>query len=146
MKELRTEIEIQATPERVWQIMTDLDKYPEWHPYATAMGKVMVGEKVDLALKPATPTEKGMLLHCKVTKAEANHEFRWKYFVGATLLFSGEHIFTIEPIDASRIRFIDREVFNGWLVPLQAKNIDTNTRASFVAMDKALKARAEKAF
>jgi len=145
MKELRTEIEIQASPEKVWQIMTDLDKYPEWHPYATPVGKVAVGEKVDLALKPANSTAKGMVLHCSVTKVEANREFRWKYFVGATLLFSGEHIFTIEPIDANYVRFIDREIFNGLLVPLQAKDIDTSSRDSFVAMDKALKVRAEQA-
>lgn len=145
MKELRTEIEIRASPEKVWKIMTDLDKYPEWHPYATAVGKVVVGEKVDLALKPATPAAKGMVLHCIVTKAEANHEFRWKYFVGAAMLFSGEHTFTIEPIDANHVRFIDREVFNGLLVPLQAKDIDTNSKDSFIAMDNALKARAEKA-
>ena len=145
MKELRTEIEIQATPEKVWQILTNLDKYSEWHPYARAVGKAMVGEKVDLTIKSAKPASKEMVLHCKVTKAEPNRELRWKYHVVSTVLFSGEHVFTIEPIDASHVRFIDREVFNGLLVPLQAKDIDTNSRSGFEAMDKALKARAEQA-
>jgi hypothetical protein len=143
MKEIQSEIEIQATPDQVWQILTDLDKYPEWHPYATAVGKVAVGEKVDLALKPASLKTKGMVLHCKVTKVVVNRELRWKYFVGAAMLFSGEHIFAIEPIDASHVRFIDREVFNGLLIPLQANDIDINTRSDFIAMDQALKTRAE---
>lgn len=142
MKELRTEIEIQATSEKVWRILTDLDEYPEWHPYATAVGKVTVGESVDLTVKMSG---KPMVLHCTVTKAEPNREFRWKYHVVSTVLFSGEHIFTIEPIDASHVRLVDREVFNGLLVPLQARDIDTNSRSGFVAMDKALKARAEQA-
>ena len=29
MKELRTEIVIDASPEKVWQVLTDLDRYPE---------------------------------------------------------------------------------------------------------------------
>jgi len=140
MKELRTEIEIKATPEKVWQILTDLDKYPQWHPYARALGKAMVGEEVDLTIKSAS---KEMVLHCKVTKAEPNHELRWKYHVGLNVLFSGEHSFTIEPIGVNRVRFIDIEIFNGLLVPLQAKSIDTDSKRDFEAMDQALKARAE---
>jgi hypothetical protein len=140
MKELRTEIEIQATPEKVWQILTDLDKYPQWHPYARAVGKTVIGEQVDLTIKSAS---KEMVLHCKVTKAEPNRELRWKYHVGLNALFSGEHSFIIEPLDANRVRFVDREVFGGVLVPLQAKDIDTNSKNGFEAMDKALKARAE---
>jgi hypothetical protein len=35
-------------------------------------------------------------------------------------LFRGEHRFTIEPLDADRVHFIDREIFNSLLVPLQA--------------------------
>jgi uncharacterized protein YndB with AHSA1/START domain len=33
MKEIRSEIEIQASPEKVWKILTDLDKYQEWNPF-----------------------------------------------------------------------------------------------------------------
>lgn len=47
MKELCTEIEIQASPERVWQALTNLDKYPEWNPFIHhAVGKAKVGEVV----------------------------------------------------------------------------------------------------
>jgi uncharacterized protein YndB with AHSA1/START domain len=36
MRELRDEIEIEATPERVWEILTDFAAYPEWNPEAPA--------------------------------------------------------------------------------------------------------------
>ena len=46
MKENRNEIEIQSTPERVWEILTDLGKYPEWNPLlCRAEGRLAVGEK-----------------------------------------------------------------------------------------------------
>jgi hypothetical protein len=141
MKELRTEIEIQATPEKVWQVISELDKYPEWNPFIHhAIGKTKIGEKVDITFKTGSIE---MTLHCMVIKSEPNRELRWKYHVGLNALFSGEHSFTIEPIDTTHVRFVDREVFTGLLVPLQAKSIDTESKHDFEAMDQALKARAE---
>ena len=141
MKELRTEIEIQTTPDKVWQVLTSLDRYPEWNPFIHhAIGKAKVGEKVDITFKSGS---KGMTLHCTVVKAEPNKELRWKYHVVLPILFSGEHSFIIEQVEGNKVRFIDREIFNGLLVPMQAKDIDTNSRQGFEALDKALKARAE---
>lgn len=141
MKELRTEIEIQASPEQVWQILTDLNKYPEWNPFIHhAQGEVKAGENVDITFRSGS---KEMTLHCQVMDVNPGKEFCWQYHVIHSSLFRGEHHFTIEPIGSHCVRFIDREVFNGWLVPLQAKDIDTNSRLGFEAMDKALKVRAE---
>ncbi len=143
MKELRTEIEIQASPEKVWQVLTDLAKYPEWNPFIHhAIGTAKVGEKVDITFRSGS---KDMTLHCSVVKAEPNQELCWKYHVILPSLWRGEHSFTIEPMGTNRVRFIDKEIFNGLLIPLQAKDIDTNTRRDFEKMDKALKARAEQA-
>ncbi len=141
MKELRTEIEIQTSPERVWQTLTSLDKWPEWNPFIRrAAGKAQVGEAVDITVRSAS---KELILHCTVVKVEPNRELCWKYHVMLPSLFSGEHSFTIEPLGANKVRFVDRELFSGLLVPLQAKDIDTNSKRGFAAMDKALKARAE---
>jgi hypothetical protein len=141
MKELRTEIEIQASPEKVWQALTQLDRYPEWNPFIHhAIGTAKVGEKVDITFRSGL---KDMTLHCTVIKAEPNLELHWKYHVILPGLWSGEHSFTIEPMGANRVRFIDKEIFTGLLIPLQVKDINTNTRRDFEAMDQALKARAE---
>ena len=143
MKELRTEIEIQASPEKIWQVLTDLDKYSQWNPFIQkAIGNTKTGESIDITFKSDS---KEMVLHCTVIKVEHKQELRWKYHVGHDILFSGEHSFVIEPMDANHVRFIDREVFSGLLVPLQARDIDTNSKRGFEAMDKALKARAEQA-
>ena len=142
MKEINYEVEIQASPEEVWQVLTDLDEYADWNPLLhDAVGKVQQGEKVDVTFQ--TASKKGTL-HCKVIKVEQNRELRWKYHVLLPGLFKGEHIFTIEPIEEKRVRFIDREIFNGLFVPLLAKDIDTNSKEAMEAMDKALKARVEK--
>jgi hypothetical protein len=141
MKELRTEIEIQAPAEKVWQVLTELDKYPEWNPFIChAVGKAETGKTVDIDFQP---DGKGLKLHCTVARFQPYGELSWKYHVTHPLLFRGEHIFTIEPLGENRVRFIDREEFNGLLVFTQVKDIDTNTKRGFETMDKALKARAE---
>ena len=141
MKELRTEIEIQASPEKVWQTLIRLDQWPEWNPFIHhAIGKAQVGEAVDITVQSGS---KDLTLHCTVIKVEPNRELRWKYHVLASGLFSGEHSFIIEQTEGNTVRFVDREVFNGLLVPLQAKDIDTHSKRGFEAMDAALKARAE---
>ena len=44
MKELRTEIEIQSTAERVWQLLTDFPSFPQWNPFIRkASGNIRVG-------------------------------------------------------------------------------------------------------
>ena len=141
MKENCSEIEIQSTPERVWEVLTDLGKYPEWNPLlCRAEGKLIVGEKVNLTAKSAS---NDMNLLCTVTKVVTNRQFSWKFHVGFPFLFRGEHIFKIEPVDEHKVRFIDREVFHGLLVPLQAKNLETNAKPAMIAMGEALKERVE---
>jgi hypothetical protein len=141
MKELRTEIKINAPAEKVWKILTDLDKYPEWNPFIHhAIGKVESGEKVAITFLKG---KKDMTLHCKVTRLVPNKELSWEYKVIHPGLWYGEHSFTIEPEGDNRARFIDIEVFTGLLIPFRSRDIDTNSRRDFEAMDKALKERAE---
>jgi len=54
------------------------------------------------------------------------------------LFFQGEHSFIIEPIEDNKMRYIDQEFFKGLLVPLRAKDFDTNSKRGFEEMDKAL--------
>jgi uncharacterized protein YndB with AHSA1/START domain len=35
LAELTTFVDIDATPERVWQVLTDLPAYAEWNPFIT---------------------------------------------------------------------------------------------------------------
>jgi hypothetical protein len=141
MKENRNEIEIQATAEQVWQVLTDLDKYSEWNPLLyRGVGKVAPGETVEVSAKTAT---KDMKFICKVTEVEPYHKFAWKFHVIHPLLFRGLHIFQIESVDEHTVRFIDREQFEGLLLPMQSKDLETNGLSAMVAMGEALKKRVE---
>jgi hypothetical protein len=87
---------------------------------------------------------KGMTFRPKVLKAEPNRELRWLGHFLIPGLFNGEHIFTIEPLEAGRVRFVQRELFTGLLVPLFARWLGKDTRRGFEEMNQALKLRAER--
>jgi hypothetical protein len=142
MKELHSEIEIAATAERVWRVLTDFPSYPQWNPFIRRIsGEPKTGERLEVRLEP--PGGQGMTFRPKLLNAEANHELRWLGRLFVPGLFDGEHSLIIEPLGESRVRFVQREEFRGLLVPLLARSLDDNTRRGFEEMNHALKERAE---
>ena len=142
MKELRTEIEIQASAERVWQLLTDFPSFPQWNPFIRkATGNIRVGERLEVNIQPSGAS--AMTFRPTVLKVEPNRELRWLGHLLVPGLFDGEHFFTIEPLGEGRVRFTQREVFTGLLVPLLARGLDTDTWRGFEEMNLALKTRAE---
>ena len=54
MRELHTEIEIAAPPERVWAVLTDFGSYPEWNPFIRQIsGHPAVGSHLDVRASAA---------------------------------------------------------------------------------------------
>jgi hypothetical protein len=144
MKELRSEIEIEASAERVWQLLTDFAHFPQWNPFIRrASGNVKLGERLDVYMQPSGAN--GMTFRPTVLKAEPNRELRWIGHLLIPGLFDGEHIFNIESLGTNRVLFVQREIFTGLLVPLFAKQLDTDTQRGFEEMNRALKIRAEQA-
>ena len=142
VKELHSEIEIAASAQRVWDILTDFSSYPQWNPFIRRIsGEAKIGERLDVHLEP--PESRGVTLKPKVLNIEPNRELRWLGHLLVPGLFDGDHTLAIEPLEENRVRFVQREAFKGLLAPLLAGSLDNNTRRGFEAMNRALKERAE---
>jgi len=140
--QLQTDIEIDATPETVWDVLTDLDHYPEWNPFIVeASGDVVVGSKLVNRLEP--PGGKGMTFKPTVTVVEPATTFEWLGRPGVPGIFDGRHRFHLEATPSGGTRLTHDEEFSGALVRLMRKSLDTHTKAGFEAMNTALKTRAE---
>ncbi len=143
MKELRSEIEIQATPERVWQLLTDFASFPDWNPFIrTASGAIEVGGRLVVLIQPSGSS--AMTFRPTVLKVEPARELRWLGHLLVPGLFDGEHSFMIESIGDHRVRFVQQELFRGLLVPVFARQLDRDTQRGFDEMNRALKMRAER--
>ena len=142
MKELHSEVEINAPAERVWQLLTDFTSYPRWNPFIRSIsGEPTTGERLEVRIEP--PDGRGMTFKPTVLNAEPNRELRWLGHLLVPGLFDGEHSLAIQPLEENRVRFIQSETFRGLLVPLFSRSLDHNTRRGFEEMNRALKERAE---
>ena len=142
MRELRTEIEIDAPPERIWSVLMDFDRYPAWNPFIREIsGRAEEGERLYVRLGP--PGEDTMTFKPVVTRAEPDRGFTWRGELLTGWLFEGTHFFELQPLTAGRTRFVHGEYFGGLLVPLLWRSLDTKTRDGFERMNQALKAEAE---
>lgn len=141
--ELRTQVDIDATPETVWSVLTDLERYAEWNPFIVeANGVVAVGSKLTNRLRP--PGGREMTIKPVVTVVEPAHTFEWLGRLGIPGIFDGRHRFDLEPTQDGGTRLVHSEQFDGLLVRFMRTSLDTQTKAGFEAMNAALKTRAEK--
>jgi len=143
VKEIHTEIDIQASPERVWEILTDFDSYPEWNPFIRRIsGKAEAGARLKVYLRRSFA--RGIFFRSTILKAEPNRELCWLGRLVIPGLFEGKHAFIIVPLEENWTHFIQHEYFTGLLVPMLERVLDTDIRRGFKEMNHALKERAEK--
>ena len=140
MPSIETSIDIAALPSRVWSIFTDFAAYPEWNPFITRVaGYPRVGERLVITIQP--PGRKAMMFRPVVLAATPDVELRWRGRLLMPGLFDGEHIFRLSPA-GDGCRLDHSETFTGLLSGLLGGTLPA-TRRGFVAMNQALKARAE---
>ena len=88
--ELHTQVDIDATPETVWSLLTDLDHYAEWNPFIVeASGDVAVGNRLTNRMQP--PGGKAMTIKPAVTAVEPAQTFEWLGHLGVRGVFDGRH-------------------------------------------------------
>lgn len=76
MKEVRSEIIISASPDKVWKVLTNFCGYPNWNPFLRWVdGDVAVNNKIAMRIEP--PGASGMTFKPVVLKYDENKEFRW---------------------------------------------------------------------
>ena len=141
MLELRTETEIDAPAERVWQVLTDFETFPEWNPFIQQIrGRPVEGSRLDVFL--GASGTRGMQFRPKVLKVVPNRELRWLGRLGLPGLFDGEHIFELHALGPGRTRFVQRERFRGIFLPFLRRSLDRDARRGFEEMNRALRDRA----
>lgn len=142
MREIRTEIEIDAAPADVWTVLTAFDAFPEWNPFVRSIqGDLVEGETLEVDL--VTPSGRGMTMRPTVTSVADGRSFAWLGHVVVPGVFDGHHHFEIEPRPEGRCALVHREAFGGVLAGLVLRFIAADTKAGFLAMNEALQERVE---
>ena len=138
---IRTEIIINASKEKVWSILADLNAYAVWNPFIVkSEGILKVGTKLRNTLQNG---DKTIVFKPKVVEVEPNRSFGWLGSLWVKGLFDGHHYFEIEEISENQVNLIHGENISGILSSLILTQIGHDTRNNFVKMNQALKSRAE---
>ena len=142
MGTVRAEIEIDAPAERIFDILTDLPAYPEWNPFTP---------RVESTLRPGDPVHLYVRLRGErlshrvevVTRNERPSRLCWGTTIGAGFLLRAERCQTLTSLDERRTRFVNEDVFHGWLAPLVMGTFGRAMQRGFESVASALKKRAE---
>ncbi len=137
--EIKTEILINANPEKVWAVLTDFRSYPNWNPFITSLtGDVAVGNKITVHIEP--PGASASTFKPKVLSFIPHKEVSWLGQLLFAGVFDGLHKLelTANP-DNTTTLFKQRERFSGILVPFFRKQLENNTKKGFQEMNQKLK-------
>jgi len=138
---MRHQVTIRATPERVWEVLTDVKAYPEWNPFFVKVdGELAVGNSPEVTMQPVGKDAQSF--SPKVLKIEPGRCLVWRGRLLMPGLFDGKHSFLIERIDEHSVRFTQHEDFSGIFVPFVGFE---PYRQGWARMNAALKRRAEEA-
>ena len=143
--ELRTSIDIDATPDLVWEVLTDVHAYPEWSPLlAGAEGTFADGGRVVFRFPPLNAL---MRTTVPAIVLEVSPRRRLRYVLrfprlGIPGLLDTEHTLTIEDREGGvRLWLVMR--FHGLLFPLMSRSLNRHRAPAFGPVPAALKERIE---
>jgi hypothetical protein len=108
----RVEINILATPHRIWILLTDTPGFPRWNSTVTGIeGEIRKGGKLRLHVpgtdRAFTPTVSGFV---------ANERMTWSG--GFAPMFRGVRTFELKPRSDGSTDFVMQERFSGLMLPL----------------------------
>lgn len=142
MRNIKTEIVINASTETVWNVLMHHESYPEWNPFIKKIsGDPIVGENLSVTVQ--SNGNSPMNFTPLVLVNNTQKEFRWVGKLWVTGIFDGEHYFILEQTGPNQTKFTQGENFTGILSGIFMKMIKKDTEGGFKAMNEALKSRAE---
>lgn len=138
-KKIETQIIINAAPQKVWEILTDFNNYPNWNPFIKSIaGSINIGSTLKVTIEPEEG--KGMTFKPVVQSLVKNKELSWLGKLLFKGVFDGKHKFQLIDNGNGITTFIQSEEFSGILVSFI--NLD-KTAEGFNTMNQSLKEWAE---
>lgn len=135
-------VEIDAPPARVWEVITDLQRYPEWNPFM---------RECHTTFKPGDPIDMKVQLFARPQpQQEIVQEYvegkRFAYTMkpvpGGTLSSFRSH--EVEALPNGRTRYRSYFHLKGWLMPLVRGLLGARLEKGFAGMTQGIQQRAER--
>jgi hypothetical protein len=136
------DLSVRAPASRVWEVITDVDHYPEWNPFVVqCVSTLAVGDPIAMRARVlpflAQPQREWILEH------EPGR--RLCYGIASMPLgaLASRRCHEVSAEGSSHARYVSHFELSGWLAPVVAVLLGRSLRRGFTAMSTALVARAE---
>ncbi len=138
---IATAIDIAASPERVWSVLTDLASYAAWNPYLVRIeGDAVPGTTITVHAV-ARPGDDPMTQPVEIISVMFP-EMAWEGGMADRSLWKGDHRFRVSA-DGDGTRFDHFEHFSGSQAPRILDAYADIIRQNFIIFNAALKSRCE---
>lgn len=104
--------DIAAPAETVWQVLTELSRYADWHPTLSLDGvapELTLGAHLSLRLSGGVAGDQ--MFTAEVTEVRPPHLLVWQ--AGVADVFFGRHTFELQGLPGGGTRFTDTERWSG---------------------------------
>jgi hypothetical protein len=145
VREIKTEIEIAAAPEKVWGTLTDINGWNKWNSTVnTISGEASMGSKLDITMisKEGKGGKDGPKYSPKFTSLDPQKSFRWTATMMAGFLFTNDKHITLEKT-ATGTKLVHKELFSGLMVTMMWSQMEKGVPPMLNTFNEALKKEVE---
>jgi hypothetical protein len=134
MKTYQAQIDINASPEKVWAALIDFPNYTQWNPFIRAVdGQPIVGQTVTI-----TVARSPRKLSATIRSVKPAEELIWEASMPLNVMYP-RYIRRLERLPNNNTRFINREEFRGVLIPVLRPALDALLKPFYLKSCVALK-------
>lgn len=134
-------LDIAASADVVWEVLTDLPRYGEWNPFVIECRSTLVpGEAIDLRVRLRAKPQDQREWMTQMVPGE-RFAYGMKPFPLGALSSRRSH--ELAPLPDGRTRYRSHMQLDGWLVPVVRALLGENLRRGFSEMSAAVCTRAE---
>jgi hypothetical protein len=138
----RSESNIHAPAEKVWSVIMDLDKYPDWNPYTIGMKSTLqIGDAMVMQVKMSELLTIEQTEYIRVL--EQAHKVCWGIDTDTPEFNSGERCQWLEPLPDGGTHYVSEDLIEGTANPLVTGLFGDAVQNGFDAVAVALKKRCE---
>ena len=143
MQVITTEIEIAASPEQVWDVLSDVESWGDWSPIIKEVsGRPEEGSKLQVTMSGKDESKSGPKYAPTILKFSRPKKIHWRAHMMASFLFTNDKILELEEVD-NGTKLIHKETFKGLMAKMMCKQMEVGVPPMLATMNMALKEKVE---